>query len=98
MDALFFYGIKVTDRSVEGKIIGDSLPIEKTSIAINHSRCLTSMFNIVTMLNNLGSKDRAKRWLRAQVWVENAYTGGGVEMFKKLHGETLDSHDMSGLL
>lgn len=75
-DALMFAGIKVTDRSVKGKIAVTvtSLPIGTSGISTHDKKCLDIVMRIVQRFCRLGDAERVRRWLRAHTWSMSSFT------------------------
>ncbi|EJD52605.1 hypothetical protein AURDEDRAFT_181176 [Auricularia subglabra TFB-10046 SS5] len=93
MDALEALGIKVVDKTVQGRIARNraaALPIATTRAPVFYGEVPMISLMIVAAFCSMSDEQRARRWLAAAQWLHNVSYGGGEALFRLVHKEILD--------
>ncbi|KAH8102867.1 hypothetical protein BXZ70DRAFT_969358 [Cristinia sonorae] len=89
MDAMEAAGMVITDRSVRGKLRDyTSLPVDTTRPPpVLLETCVIAITQLVSAFMGIYEDDRAFKWMKTAVWLENLRNGGGSALFKDKYKE-----------
>lgn len=101
MDALEALGIKVVDRSVEGRMARNhatTLPIATIRAPVFYGEAPMISLMVTAAFCSIGDEHRARRWLAAAQWLHNVSYGGGEALFRLVHKEILEKTGIRAFL